>query len=275
MASQTLITFGKRKVANTSLDMSEEVHTEEDIALERHNEILEQLKNITGWISGVDQKLGKLEQKVDKIESQHNEQKIVCENLLQANSKLETDNALIRAELQIMRRDLQTEIKKRDALECHDRKFNLEFSGAPKRDGEDPKAIVGKFMRAVGASQSIADVDIVHRKMNVELIARFCTRTARDAVYESRFNLRGKTAGDIGFNNNNNSLFINESLTFDRSSLMKSVRDIVKNKNKNRPKENKIRVKTAQGQIKIKNPDGAYKPISSMKDLSDFFDEVF
>ena len=109
--------------------------------------------------------------------------------------------------------------------------------------------------------------------MNGELIARFASRTTRDAVYECRFNLKGKNASNIGFINNNSPLFINESLTFDRGVLMKAVRDKVKNKNMNRSKENKFRVKTAQGQIKIKKPEGAYQPISSLKDISDFFEE--
>lgn len=71
---------------------------------------------------------------------------------------------------------------------------------------------------------------------------------------------------DMGFVEKND-LYINESLTFDRSVLMKIVRDEVKVYNQGKPKEQKLKVKTVGGYIKVTDKRGKYQRINSKDDL--------
>ena len=266
---QTLITsfVQKRKLADTSMEEgSSEIIEERELNERRHKELLQTLADIGRRVTSIDTKFDTLERKVDFISEQYENQKTVCDNLLNQNTELKLENQSIRADISAIRHDLQVEIGKRDNLENQDRKYNLEFSGVPKKEDENPKQLVNKIMKAVGVNESIDTIDIAHRKMAGGIIARFKTRTVRDEVYGKRFALVGKSSRSLGFTEDFQ-LYINESLTFDRSQLMKFVRDEVKTFNLNLPKERKLKVKTLHGVIKVKEPDGFYKSIVHKDDL--------
>ena len=169
-----------------------------------------------------------------------------------------------------MRRDLEVESAKRDQLENQDRKYNLEISGVPITKDEDPKELVAKVMEVAGAMHGEDAIDIAHRKAAGGIIALFHSRSVRDEVYDRRFNLQGKSSLDLGKNFTvKNDLYINESLTFDRSVLMKQVRDRLKEHNKNLPKDDRRKCKTAQGIIKVTDETGTYQKIFTKKNLDD------
>ena len=106
-----------------------------------------------------------------------------------------------------------------------------------------------------------ADIDMAHRKMAGGIIVRFHSRTVRNDVYDKRFNLQGKTSLDLGLGfTKKNDLYLNESLTFDRSVLLKVY-------NKDLPKDDKLKVKTQQGYIKVRDKSGDYQKINKIEDV--------
>ena len=158
---------------------------------------------------------------------------------------------------------MKNEARARDELECQSRRFNLDISGLQQRADEDCKAIVAKVMSHIGSPHGIETVDVAHRKKSGALIVRFTTRTVRDDVYQRRFNLKGSKARDIeGFQGENN-IYINESLTFERSRTMKDIRDRIKIID---PHRRQYTLRSDNGRIKLLT-DGRSYFINSMADF--------
>ena len=125
-------------------------------------------------------------------------------------------------------------------------------------------------MEVAGAMHGEEAIDIAHRKAAGGFIVRFHSRSVRDEVYDRRFQLQGKSSLDLGKDFTvKNDLYINESLTFDRSVLMKQVRDRLKEYNKDLPKDDRRKCKTALGIIKVTDETKTYQKIFTMKNLDD------
>jgi hypothetical protein len=58
---------------------------------------------------------------------------------------------------------------------------------------ENCKAIVNKFLKLLVPSHDDNTLDICHRTAGGQLICRFTSRTARDAIYAERKQLKDKT----------------------------------------------------------------------------------
>ena len=122
----------------------------------------------------------------------------------------------------------------------------------------------------LNGSESAADtVDVAHRKASGGMIVCFKHRTARDEVYAKRFGLQGKSSRDLGFlqPTRGNFIYINESLTFDRSVLMKKVRDCLADENEGKMKDENIKIRTRSGKIKVQDTNKNYKFVNNMDDL--------
>ena len=171
---------------------------------------------------------------------------------------------------------LEHEAEMRDALEANGRLINLEISGVPKLEGETRdkcKEHVAKVMALVGSENDKSAIDVAHRKAGGGLIVKFKFREQRDEVYSKRFNLQGKTSLDLGFElpDKGNDLYLNESLSFDRSKLMKGIRDKLKILNAGKSKETRIKAKTANGVVKVQSRSGDYVPIHSMRHFENLY----
>ena len=167
---------------------------------------------------------------------------------------------------------LRPEAFKRDNSENISRKQCLEFSGVPKlptEKKEDPKKYVALIMALAGSTNTVEAIDDAHRKMGGGIIARFKSREQRNEVYERCFVLNGHTSAELlGFENiTSESLYMNVSLIFYRSKLMKCVRDKLKILNRGVPKGQMIKSKTEGGFIKVQNVGGNYIKILSMDDF--------
>ena len=160
----------------------------------------------------------------------------------------------------------------RDENENNSRKINLEFSGVPKAEGETqemPTKYVEEIMKLIGSENGLNAIDVAHRKMSGAIIARFKTRTQRDEVYDKRFALKGITSLDLGFRlpTKGNNIFINESLTFERSKVMADIRRKLKIVNEGRGKDNILRSKSAGGRLRIMKENREYVAVSSLEEF--------
>jgi len=224
----------------------------------------------------MDTRVAGLESKVTALEESASFQNAEIENLKNENSQLKAENRALSLRLDDvdtrmdqMEADLERESEMRDALETNTRKIYLELSGIPKKENEtdnDCKEAVGKLLTLIGSENGKECVDVAHRKYAGGIIIKFKSREQRNEVYSKRFNLFGKTSRELGFDlpEKGNPLYLNESLSFDRSCLMKDIRDRLKILNIGKSKETRIRAKTDNGVIKVQDRAGNYQKISKM-----------
>ena len=194
----SLLSKKTRKIADTSIE--DEPETEES----RHREVIDMMKTMSSKMDHIEQKLDSVDQRFSqmdqKIIAMHKDQQLqnaAVDTLRKENTKLHADNAIIRAELKAVVQTVKAEALKRDDLENQQRRYNVELSGFPKVEGEDCRVVVADLMRHLGCKNGIDSVDVAHRKMSGGIIARFSTRSARDELYQRRFDLKNRKVGDI------------------------------------------------------------------------------
>ena len=178
----------------------------------------------------------------DSIQNQFGELKTEVANLSssvstlsQKQAELSAENAMLKEELAAIRRNiaiieekqrvsdekqaaaLEAEIANRDDLEAQQRRYNITISGITKLDkNEDCIRIANDFLKKLVPAHDPKTLDICHRTAGGQLICRFTSRSARDAIYAARKQLKDRTTSDYGLPGNDikNKLYVNESLTF-------------------------------------------------------------
>ena len=163
---------------------------------------------------------------------------------------------------------MKEEAKLRDDVDYNNRKYNLEMPGIPIVEKEDPSKPIQycrKMMELVGATSSTEALDIAHRKFNGGIIMRFKTRAARDEVYDKRFNLKSVTSIDFGFAHpiKGNLIFLNESLSHDRSILMQQIRIKMKLINQERSKEDRFKMHSVNGRVRVMDQQKEWRTVTS------------
>ena len=153
---------------------------------------------------------------------------------------------------------LRTQFKQ-DELQQEMKRENLRLSGLPENEEETEDVLIQKVCgvaREVGVELQLADFSSCHRLGKPrsdgrprQAIVRFLTRRKRDALYQARFNLKGKEAYK--------GLFINEDLT--------SMRYAVLSRAKEAP--HVTRVSTKFGNIICKLQTGEQKVLRNPDDL--------
>jgi chromosome segregation ATPase len=238
---------------------------------DKMDKILDSARRGEEKLNQIDQKFDNLQVKVNELESGLNFLSVKQDEQLQQQVSLKADNEVLRRKLSSLELKLngvenaiQGEAVKRDENENVQRKQCLEISGIPKpeeSESETRKACkdkVAAVLRFMGAEDATKSIDDAHRKMNGQMIVRFKDRESRNIVYDKRFTLTDKSSNDVpelptrpegeGFD-----MYVNESLTLDRSRLAKRVRDSLKQINRRLPKERKIKFKTAGGNLFCEN----------------------
>ena len=173
--------------------------------------------------------------------------------------------------LNVLTSELREEERKRDALEANSRLYNLEISGLPVQNptNDDPMSLARQVVNKVTNGSVRGDeVDVAHRKLGgpKNIILRFRSRTARDRVYAAKKNLKNMSRTNFGYATDGD-IFVNESLTFDRSSLMRDVRAKVKSFNGGKVGAARCKLLTDRGVIKVKPPHQKYQKIFCISDL--------
>ena len=236
------------------------------------NIILDKVCSTDAKISVLSCRVAALEQSAGFMDSELEIQKAETAALRKENSELKAHVTSLDTRMASLEMGLAQEATKRDNNENISRKQCLEFSGIPPLPNEKPedaKDLVVKVMTLAGSASTGADIDDAHRKMGGGLIARYKTREARNEVYNRRFNLTGKTSAEIEeFKHlEGNDIYANESLTIDRSRLMKCVREKLKILNRGKPKAIKIKTKTVGGVIQVQTVSGLFLKVQSMYDF--------
>ena len=241
------------------------------------------VKEILNTVRRLDNRVEDMDRKIVNLEDGMNFASSEIAELKAENAELKAQNAAMASRMDNMETKMHEleiglvhESEMRDAAEANSRLIYLEISGIPKLEGEtrqDCKNNVGKVMALMGSENGVEAVDVAHRKFAGGYIVKFKSRCQRDEVYSKRFNLTGKTSLDLGFINptDGNPIYVNESLSFDRSKLMKEIRDRLKILNVGKNKDNRIKAKTENGVIKVHNRAGDYVKVTSMRQFNTMY----
>ena len=228
------------------------------------------------------EKLSSFEQSLSFVNAELEDQKRENAMLKKKNEEMEKRMTAMEEKMNGLEIDLVEQGKMRDENEQNSRMVNLEISGVPQLEGEtddDCKELAGKVMALVGSKYSVDDVDDAHRKMAGGLIVRFMSRTVRKEVYEKRFELIGKKAKDLAprfrrVDGKDDQLYINENLSYDRSKLMKFCREKLKPLNEGAAKDDRIKMKTVRGVIKVQNSSGNFIKVKSFADFKRLYPDA-
>ena len=236
------------------------------------SEILLTVRQIRSDFSALSVRVNDIEQAVEFNGAEIAQLRAENEKLRDENSNIKTRVAKIEENLENVCITVKREAVLRDENENNSRKINLEFSGVPKAEGETqemPTKYVEEIMKLIGSENGLNAIDVAHRKMSGAIIARFKTRTQRDEVFDKRFALKGITSLDLGFRlpTKGNNIFINESLTFERSKVMADIRRKLKIVNEGRGKDNILRSKSAGGRLRIMKENREYVAVSSLEEF--------
>ena len=68
------------------------------------------------------------------------------------------------------------------------------------------------------------NIEIAHRIKNGSIIVKFSDRPSTDELFTKKVNLKGITTTDLGLGGDENSIFINESLAFERKTFLYKIK---------------------------------------------------
>ena len=160
-----------------------------------------------------------------------------------AETKMRAETAEVKivqlnADLKILSDDLQNERNKYNDLEQYGGRNMLELNNIPVKKDENLKMVIVALAKAVNYNNFNCEscVDIVHR-LNSKLetppiIILFKSRTARNEFFHIRKHLKEIKLKDLNldYNEKENIIFLNESLTNQNAILFKNVRQACRDK---------------------------------------------
>ena len=222
-----------------------EVQQQQELTL---NDIMVTLTRMTSSIEGIEKRIEKLDivqQKVDnlatKIESIEKKfieieksQEFQAETLdtqgshivkiPAENKNLKKENTLINRTLNDLHEELEIEKVKRNQLEQNGRREMLEIFGIPVAQDENCIDIVYKLCQITSIDIKKSKTEVSHRTENGDIIVKFKDRPSLDALFANKYNLKEKSTKDLGFSSEN-SIFINESFSFNTKKFFFDVRN--------------------------------------------------
>eukprot|EP00794_Sanderia_malayensis_P005833 gene5833-biopygen4834 len=176
--------------------------------------------------------MSSFEKSAEFLSKKYDDQCKTSENLIKSQTKLEKENENLFSSIQVLTKKLDQQTTELNDLEQYGPRECVEISGIVPFEGENPEEIALKVFKSVGVAVEEKDIVACHRlrkaKGDPVIIAKFLNRKNMESVMRQRRNLKGVTAGSLGFpveeDKKNNKIFINESLTKRNKNLFRLVR---------------------------------------------------
>ena len=164
-------------------------------------------------------------------------------------------------ELKVLSLGLAEEQVKRNNLKQYGRREMLEISGIPQKTDENCINLVHKVCELASVDIKKKKIEIAHHIKNGDIIVKFTDRPTHDQLYAKRANSKEKSIKDMGFQNET-SIYLNKSLSFDTKGLLHEVRKKCKTLGYKK-------IITDNGIIKVKvNNNTKWEKISNYGDLN-------
>lgn len=139
----------------------------------------------------VQKKLTSFEENLKFTNAKYEEQRVQNEELKKEVAAVRKENGTILAENCQLRKQCATIATSTDAMENYSRRNNLEISGLPETEGENPDSAVIAIAQVVGVTISENDIDAAHRVPTKKregikpLIVKFISRRVRDKLQKA------------------------------------------------------------------------------------------
>ena len=222
----------RAKMSNQSLTTNPNNNNDEPTL----KDIMKEIQSSAITVNEIKSSLNKIENRLDRLEELkvtvdevEKSQKFLSEkfdelqtkvNSIDKNNKeLKAENTFLNNKAKELSVDLENKRFKGNQLEQHGKREMLEISGIPQESNENCVELVHNPRNITNSNIKISKIEVAHRVKNGDIIVKLKDRTSRDTLYNNKFILKSKTAKDLG-SDNDNSIFINESLSFDMRSLM-------------------------------------------------------
>lgn len=120
----------------------------------------------------------------------------------------------------------------------HDRLLNIEITGVPESKGEILSNLLVKLAGIMNINIAPSDIDNINRVEPRQIvpgrprsiICKLRTRMLKDSLIAGIRKRRGLTSTDLGFSGTSSSIFVNEHLTVLNKNLLKTAREVAKEK---------------------------------------------
>ena len=181
------------------------------------------LDNIEKKISKMDNSQAVLKKSVTTIENYAN-------NLMKENNQLKKEHEILQLEAKENLKKIEVTQRKLDDLEQYGRKTMLEINGFPRKEGENTTELTLSLAWKMKVDLKREDIEACHRlsgKENAGIIVELGSRVKRDAILVSKKHLKDISTKDFGFDSDG-LIFINESLTPKRKSLIRELKSVKK-----------------------------------------------
>ena len=241
---------------NTNNITMEQIYLQNTSIMESNKKILEKLEGLEIKTNKLEQNYLETNQKVTDIISNMETMKKNVEGVVESQTLISTKfeesktkisqievnvNKAIRAgnthttdimNLKKSLDDLKNIVKKTadsvNDLEQYGRRSMVDICGVPRSQGENTETIVTDVAKLIGIDITENDIEACHRtskEQNAPIIVKFLNRKKRNLFFSNRNQLKGKTTKDIGYDNTNNKIYVNESLTRQNGSIFKAARN--------------------------------------------------
>ena len=204
----------------------------ESAITEKLEEILKALKGAKDQqkddFNKVENRLLAFEKSMDFISNQFENHKKMTEALIKRNTKLESENEVLKKKVEKLEGNLNAVANEVNDLEQYGRRDCLEIIGIPKEENENPESLVIKLGEKIGVECKSHEIQACHRigpKSNAGIITKFMNRKLHDQFLRKKRETRQVTGRDLNLQATKVNIFITESLTRKNKELFKSVRE--------------------------------------------------
>ena len=287
---------GKRKRSSSEFESDRQPPTE--VSLATIVSLITTLSKDVNTVKGIaventaklDENMGKLDMQFAELKHEFSSLSATVQNLSDKQFDIVKENHELKAEIAVVKQEVMDlkakdanrskerddEVAARDDLEAQQRRYNLTISGIVQQsENENCKDVANRFFSQLLPGHDHNTLDICHRTKGGELICRFATRSARDAIFKEskkKDGLRTKTTTDFGLPGNNirNRIYVNESLTFLRSRISKAARAAVFEYNKTHPFAKRKAI-VHKGFVKIVDANDNLHVMMKVESVEEFF----
>ena len=186
--------------------------------------VQQKVDNLVTRIESMEKKFIEIEKSQDFQAETLDTQGSHIAKILAENKNLKKENNLINRTLNDLHEELEIEKVKKNQLEQYGRREMLEISGIPVAQDENCSDTVYKLCQITSTDIKKSKIEVSHRTKNGDIIVKFKDRLSRDALFVNKYSLKEKSTKDLGFSSEN-SIFINESLSFDTKKFLFDVRN--------------------------------------------------
>ena len=192
--------------------------------MEKLDIVQQKVHNIATRIESMEKKFIEIEKSQDfQVETLDIQGSHVAK-MLTENKNLKKENILINRTLNNLHKELELEKIKRSQLEKYGRREMLEISGILVVQDENYTNTVYNLCQITSTDIKKSKIEVLHRTKNDDIIIKFEDRPSCDALFANKYNLKEESTKDLGFSNEN-SIFINDSLSLDTKKFLFDVRN--------------------------------------------------